>query len=69
MRIETDVGRCIGTACCVAVAPEVFRLGQGARVEVFDPGGASDDTVYDAATSCPTGAISLRGEDGMVIPL
>ncbi len=60
-RLAVDAERCIGSGGCAALAPRHFRLdGATSRplAEVVEP----DETVRDAAESCPTEAITIRDE-------
>jgi ferredoxin len=60
MRVEWDESRCALTALCTGLAPDVFRVDEGARLAISD---AIDDeqrqAVQDAADSCPTHAITV----------
>jgi ferredoxin len=60
MRVEWDESRCALTALCTGLAPDVFRVDEGARLAISD---AIDDeqrqAVQDAADSCPTQAITV----------
>lgn len=63
--IEIDRDLCIGAATCVAIAPNTFNLDSDAKAIVLEKaGGDSDETVLDAAKSCPTAAIILENENG-----
>lgn len=63
MRIEIDRGRCIAAANCIGTAPKVFSLDGSRRAVVRDPKGADDATLREAASACPTEAISLFDEE------
>lgn len=63
--IEIDRDLCIGAATCVAIAPHTFNLDSDAKAIVIEkPGENTDQTVLDAAKSCPTAAILLENEKG-----
>jgi ferredoxin len=64
MRIEIDRDRCIGSASCVHVAPDVFQLDEDRIAIVVDPHGAPEERVREAARNCPTEAILLADEHG-----
>lgn len=57
-RITVDRDACMGSGGCTTTAPEHFRL-EGGRSrpvsEVIDP----DDSVLDAAATCPAEAIAV----------
>ncbi|WP_406636303.1 ferredoxin [Amycolatopsis sp. WGS_07] len=62
--VEVDGGVCIGSGMCASLMPEVFVLdGSAARAVVgsVEP----DETVLDAADSCPAMAILVR--DGVEV--
>ena len=59
--------RCIGAGNCVHIAPTVFQLDDEHIAYVLDPTSVDDETLFDAARSCPTDAIYLDTEDGEAI--
>ncbi|OAP25111.1 MULTISPECIES: ferredoxin [Amycolatopsis] len=66
-KIEVDGGTCIGSGMCAALLPETFVLdGATARAvaETVEP----DETVLDAADSCPAMAITVRDGAEVVGP-
>jgi len=66
-KIEVDRELCIGAASCVAIAPGVFALDKENKAYVVDPKGADNETIINAAKSCPTKAIILYDEKGRQI--
>lgn len=62
--VHVDRELCIGAASCVAVAPEVFELDDENKAIVKDKNGVDEQTLLDAAKSCPTNAIILKDENG-----
>ena len=62
--VSIDQSRCIGAGNCVHIAPTVFQLDDENIAYLLDPGSVDDDTLIDAARSCPTDAIYLDTEDG-----
>jgi ferredoxin len=64
MRIQVDRDLCITAGSCVEIAPEVFQIDDEHKAYVVDPDGADEDTIWEAAESCPTFAIILEDEDG-----
>jgi len=59
--VNLDRSRCIGSGVCAGTAPHQFRLGNGVSTclhDVVDP----DQTIVDAAESCPTEAITVVDE-------
>lgn len=63
IKILRDV--CIGAATCVAVASKVFALDNEAKAILLPTAGEENDqTILDAAKSCPVAAIVLTDETG-----
>ena len=58
--LKVDVEICQGTAYCVRVAPKLFKVGQNSTAEVTkaDPGQEFEELIIEAATLCPTRAIT-----------
>ncbi|GAA1282535.1 ferredoxin [Saccharothrix xinjiangensis] len=64
--VEVDRSTCLGTGMCTSIAPGHFRLEGGTSVPV-NPSVEPDDSVVDAAESCPMEAILVRDADGTVL--
>lgn len=62
--IRVDREKCQGIGACTGIAPEVFVLDSEGKAVVADPNGADDDTILEAAESCPLEAIVLFDEEG-----
>lgn len=62
MPVYIDHGRCQSSGLCEALAPAVFRLGDGGveLVDGADPAGHADD-VAAAIDSCPMEALRRAG--------
>jgi ferredoxin len=54
-RVEIDEAACAAHGDCVELAPEVFELGEVARVI----GDGPDDLLLAAAEACPSAAIRV----------
>ena len=63
-RIVVDTLICQGIGACVGAAPDVFELGSEGKAVVINAQGADDDTILEAAESCPLAAIELYDESG-----
>jgi ferredoxin len=63
MKVVIDVSRCDLHGLCVEAAPEVFKMGDDGALHVLNETPPEDlrAKVDAAATSCPTGAISIEG--------
>ncbi|WP_116203947.1 ferredoxin [Amycolatopsis circi] len=57
--VEVDGGVCIGSGMCASLMPEVFQL-DGATARAVAESVGPDETVLDAADSCPAMAITVR---------
>jgi len=64
MKVKADRELCIGVSNCVAIAPTVFELDDQNKVVVLDPGSVDEETLMEAAKSCPENAIILEDEEG-----
>ncbi len=66
VRVARDL--CIGAGSCVAVAPKAFALDNEAKAIVLPTvGETDDDTLLEAAKSCPVAAIIVTDETGKQI--
>jgi len=65
--VSIDQSRCIGAGNCVHIAPTVFQLDEENIAYLLDPASVDDETMLDAARSCPTNAIYLDTEDGQAV--
>lgn len=66
MKVEVKRDLCIGAANCIAIAPDMFEL-DGENKAIFKSGWetkVSQDTVMEAAKSCPTQAIIVSDDSG-----
>ena len=64
MKVKVDRELCIGLSNCVAIAPTVFQLDDENKAVVRDPSSADDQTIMEAAESCPQNAIILDDDEG-----
>lgn len=63
MRIDRDL--CIGAATCVALAPKAWALDEEAKAIILDTSDEeSDESLMEAAKSCPVMAIFITDENG-----
>ena len=60
MKIRIDTTRCSGIGLCEMTAPGIFEIGDDGQSHLLD--GAEPDAALaaEAASSCPTGAISIE---------
>lgn len=64
MKIRVDRNLCIGVGNCVAYAPTVFALDKENKAVVLDPSSVEDNTLLEAAESCPENAIIVEDDNG-----
>jgi ferredoxin len=64
MKVRVDRELCIGVSNCVALAPTVFRLDDQNKVMLVDPDSVDEETLMEAAKSCPENAIIIEADDG-----
>ena len=64
MKVRVDRDLCIGIGNCVAYAPTVFELDEENKAVVLDPASVNDDTLLEAAKSCPESAILVEDNEG-----
>ena len=64
MKVKVDRELCSGASNCVAIAPTVFKLDDKNKAVVRDPGSVDEETLMEAAESCPENAILLEDDDG-----
>ena len=55
--------RCVSNAMCVSMAPAVFAHNEHYQSEAVNPAGGTLDEIIEAASNCPTEAISVRDAD------
>lgn len=64
MKVKVDRDLCIGVGNCVAFTPTVFKLDEENKAVVLDPASVDDDTLLEAAESCPEQAIIIEDDEG-----
>lgn len=64
MQVRVDRDLCIGVGNCVVFAPTVFKLDEENKAVVLDPSSIDDDTLLEAAESCPEQAIIVEDDEG-----
>lgn len=57
-RVDKDMFQ--GQAVCVALTPDMFKLGEDRKSEVKDPEGPAEETTPRAVDGCPVGTISWK---------
>ncbi|MFH0988014.1 MAG: ferredoxin [Parcubacteria group bacterium] len=61
MKVNVNKDLCIGCGTCVALAPDVFKLGADGKAEVFDGDLTGKEAqANQAAEACPVRAISVE---------
>jgi ferredoxin len=61
MRVQVDFGLCESNGFCMAVAPELFELGDDDTLTVLDPEVSPENLalVREAVRRCPRQAITI----------
>ncbi len=65
--VSIDQGKCIGAGNCVNIAPAAFQLDDEHIAYLVDPASVDDETLIEAARSCPTDAIYLDTQEGEAV--
>lgn len=65
MKVRVDRDLCISLGNCIAVAPTVFAFDDESKAIVLDPSSVDDNTVLEAAESCPVDAIIVEDDKGL----
>ena len=64
MKVKVDRELCIGVGNCVASAPTVFKLDDENKAVVLASGSVDEETLMEAAESCPENAIIVEDDEG-----
>ena len=64
MGVRVDRELCIGVGNCVVIAPTAFKLAPENKAIVLDPSSVDDQTLLEAAESCPENAIIIEDDQG-----
>ncbi|TAK33157.1 MAG: ferredoxin [Chloroflexota bacterium] len=67
MKVRVDRELCLSAGNCIAIAPTVFEFDEERKAVVLDPTSVDDDTLLEAAESCPFDAIIVEDEQGRQI--
>jgi ferredoxin len=67
MKVRIDRELCIGISNCVAFAPTVFQLDNDNKAIVLDPLSVDEDTLLEAARSCPQMAVIIVDDNGVQV--
>jgi len=64
MKVKVNRELCGGVSNCVAITPTVFKLDDQNRAVVLDPSSVDEETLIEAAESCPENAIIVEDDEG-----
>ena len=64
MKVRIDRELCVGVGNCAAIAPTVFELDDENKAVVLDPTSVNEQTILEAAESCPQDAIIVEDDEG-----
>lgn len=60
MKVTIDKSKCMSNQMCIAIAPEVFRLGADDLSEVYNLAPELKELILAAANNCTYGAITVE---------
>jgi len=62
MKIKIDKNKCLGCGTCVALAPEVFEIGEDGKSKVKEGADLekNKDLIKQTKDSCPTQAVEIE---------
>lgn len=60
VQVSVDHDKCIGSAICVLISPQVYHLNKNCQSTVFHPDDGLAEGVLEAAKNCPAQAIIVR---------
>lgn len=63
MKVEVDQGKCIGCGTCVSMCAECFEMGDNHKAHPKNEKCNCGCEVNDVVSACPSGAISVEGEE------
>ena len=58
-QVEVDRSVCIGSAQCVHLAPDAFRLDTGLQSHPVEPETDANEKILEAAEGCPVEAVMI----------
>ncbi|MFC2031868.1 ferredoxin [Chloroflexota bacterium] len=64
MKVKVDRDLCIGVSNCVVIAPTVFKLDEENKATILNPASVDEQTLLEAAESCPEKAIIIENDEG-----
>jgi ferredoxin len=64
LKVKVDRDLCVGLGNCVAVAPTVFKLDESNKAVVLKPESVDEETLMEAAESCPENAVIIEDDSG-----
>ena len=66
-KVKIDEDKCIGCGTCVALAKDTFEMNSENKAEVKKGKHDEDETVLQAAQSCPVAAVEVKDKKGTKI--
>lgn len=59
MAVRVDGTKCSGIGLCEMTAPAIFEIGDDGQSHVIGDSAGHRDSILEAISNCPTGAISF----------
>ena len=64
MKVKVDRESCIGVSNCAAIASTVFKPDDQNKALVLDPSSVDEESLMEAAKSCPENGMVLEDDEG-----
>ncbi|MCL4392658.1 ferredoxin [Patescibacteria group bacterium] len=65
--ITIDKNECIGAASCMVISPNTFGIDDESKAYIVSDSVDDLEHIIESAKSCPTGAITIKDEDGNIL--
>ena len=65
--ITIDRNECIGAASCMVISPNTFGIDDQSKAYIVSDSVDEIEHIIESAKSCPTGAITIKDEDGNIL--
>lgn len=59
-KVSVDQDSCISCGLCISTCPDVFRFSDSGKSEVYNPDGATEQSIQQAIDGCPVQCITWK---------